>query len=158
MAKQQVIERRATTIAPPEVVYGLLADGSTWPSWSPIGQFDLLEPGEREGDQPEGRNAVRLFTTGRTKSRERVVETRPSQVFSYTLEHGMPLRDYKAVVTLAPNGAGTSIEWRSTFFVIRRGTGWIYRTFLGRFIGRTVQGLAQRAAALVGRTLNVPGD
>jgi hypothetical protein len=150
MAKQQLIEQRATTIAPPEVVYGLLADGSTWPSWSPIGQFELLEAGERVGDQPEGRNAVRLFTTGRTKSRERVVETRPNQVFSYTLEHGMPLRDYKAVVTLTGNGAGTCIEWRSTFFVSRPGTGWIYRTFLGRFIGRSVQGLAQGAAAVVG--------
>lgn len=147
MATQQVIEQRATTIAPPEMVYGLLADGSTWPSWSPIGRFELLESGERVGDQPEGRNAVRLFTTGRSKSRERVVETRPNEVFSYTVEHGLPLRDYTAVINLSPNGAGTSITWRSTFFATRPATGWIYRILLGRFIGRTVQGLARGAAA-----------
>ena len=93
----QVIDQTSTTGAEPASVYALLADGSTWPEWSPIGAFELIEPGD---GTPEGLGAVRLFTTGRHKSRERVVECRPGEVFSYVLEKGLPLRDYKAVITL----------------------------------------------------------
>jgi hypothetical protein len=139
---QQVIERAATTTADPSVVYALLADGSTWPVWSPIGSFELLDPGD---GNPEGLGAVRLFTTGRIKSRERVVECRPGEVFVYELEAGMPLRDYRAVVTLTPSQDGTTVRWRSTFRATVPGTGWLYRRQLGAFIGRTVQGLGAAA-------------
>jgi Polyketide cyclase / dehydrase and lipid transport len=140
---QQVIDRTATTTADPLAVYALLADGSTWPQWSPLGSFELIEPGD---GTPEGLGAVRLFTTGRVKSRERVVERAPGEAFSYVLEAGLPLRDYRAVVTLTPTDAGTSIRWRSTFHAKVPGTGWIYRRQLGTFIGRVVEGLAAAAA------------
>ncbi len=140
---QQVIDRTAMTSADPSAVYALLADGSTWPEWSPLGSFELLEPGD---GTPEGTGAVRLFTTGRINSRERVVECRPGEVFSYVLEAGLPLRDYKAVVTLTPAGGGTSIHWRSTFRAKVPGSGWIYRWQLGNFISSTVEGLAVVAA------------
>jgi hypothetical protein len=139
---QQVIERTATTTAAPSAAYALLADGSTWPEWSPLGSFSLIEPGD---GTPEGIGAVRLFTTGRIKSRERVVERRPGEVFSYVLEAGLPLRDYRAVITLTPTGSGTTINWRSTFRAKIPGSGWIYRRQLGTFIGNTVDGLAAAA-------------
>ena len=142
---EQVIDRRATTTAGPTAVYALLADGSTWPGWSPIGSFELIEPGD---GIPEGLGAVRLFTTGRVKSRERVVERTPGQTFSYVLEAGLPLRDYRAVVTLSPSAAGTSIGWRSTFRAKVPLTGWLYRRQLGAFIGRTVEGLAEAASTV----------
>ncbi len=140
---QQVIDRTATTTADPPAVYALLADGSTWPEWSPLGSFELMEPGD---GTPEGVGAVRLFTTGRHTSRERVVERRPGEAFAYVLEAGLPLRDYRAVVTLSPAEAGTLIRWRSTFRAKVPGTGWLYRRELGKFIGRTVDGLATAAA------------
>jgi len=149
---QQVIDRTATSSAAPSAVYALLADGSTWPQWSPVGSFELLEPGD---GTPEGIGAVRLFTTGRIKSRERVVEGRPGEVFSYVLEAGLPLRDYTAVVTLTPARSGTSIHWRSTFRAKVPGSGWIYRWQLGNFIGSTVEGLAVAAARA--RTAQAPG-
>jgi len=139
---QQVIDRTATTTAAAAAVYALLADGSTWPEWSPLGSFELVEAGD---GTPEGLGAVRLFTTGRMKSRERVVECRPGEVFAYVLEAGLPLRDYRAVVTLTPTEGGTSIRWRSTFRAKVPGTGWLYRQKLGSFIGRTVEGLAVAA-------------
>jgi hypothetical protein len=134
-----VIDVMATTRSDPASVYALLADGSTWPGWSPIDDFELIAPGE---GSPEGLDAVRLFTTGRHKSRERVVECRPGEAFAYVLEKGLPLRDYKAVVTLTPTGGGTSITWHSSFRPKVLGTGWIYRRELGKFIKRTVEGLA----------------
>ena len=95
--------------------------------------------------RPEGLGAVRLFTTGRHKSRERVVTCRPGQVFAYELEAGLPLREYRAVVTLTSSPQGTAINWRSTFRPKVPGTGWLYRRQLGKFIGRTVEGLAAAA-------------
>jgi hypothetical protein len=136
---QQVIDVTATTGADPAAVYELLADGSTWPEWSPIDSFELLTPGN---GTPEGLGAVRLFTTGRHKSRERVVTCEPGKVFAYELEAGLPLRSYRAVVTLASTPQGTAINWRSTFRPKVPGTGRLYRRELGRFIGRTVEGLA----------------
>jgi hypothetical protein len=139
----QVIEKTATTTGDPKSVYELLADGSTWPAWSPLGSFELLAPGD---GSPEGLGAVRLFTTGRHKSRERVVEERPGESFAYVLEAGLALRDYKAVVTLTPAaGGGTLINWRSTFTAKVPGTGGLYRRQLGAFIERCVQGLAAAA-------------
>lgn len=141
MAKQ-VIDQTVKTGADPSSVYALLADGSTWPEWSPIGAFELIAPG---AGTPEGLGAVRLFTTGRHKSRERVVTCQPGQVFAYVLEAGLPLRDYKAVVTLTPAVGGTTINWHSTFRPKVPGTGWIYRRELGKFIRHTVEGLAAAA-------------
>jgi len=68
------------------------------------------------------------------------------------LEAGLPLRYYRAVVTLTPTEAGTAIRWRSTFQAKVPGTGWIYRCQLGNFIGRTVDGLAATTAARARRT------
>ena len=138
---QQVIDETVTTRADPAAVYALLADGSTWPEWSPLGSF-ALAPGD---GTPEGLGAVRLFTTGRHKSRERVVTCRRGEVFAYELEAGLPLRDYKAVITLMPQGGGTTINWRSTFGARVPGTGWLYRRELGKFIRKTVEGLAAAA-------------
>ena len=143
----QVIDHTATTSADPAAVFALLADGATWPDWSPIGSFELITPGD---GTPEGLGAVRLFTTRRIKSRERVVERRPNEVFSYVLESGMPLRDYRAVITLTPTADGTSINWRSTFRAKVPGSGSVYRRALGRFIGQTLDGLA--TAAVQART------
>ena len=139
---EQVIDHTVASAATPDAVFDLLADGSTWPEWSPLGSFELLEPGD---GIPEGLGAVRLFTTGRHKSRERVVERRPGEVFSYALEAGLPLRDYRAVITLTSADGGTAIRWRSTFRAKVPGTGWLYRWQLDKFIGQTVAGLAAAA-------------
>jgi len=46
MATPITVVARAWTAAAPLTVYDLVADGATWPSWTPIGSFRL----EREGD------------------------------------------------------------------------------------------------------------
>jgi uncharacterized protein YndB with AHSA1/START domain len=142
----QVIEHTVNTEAPPAAVFALLADGSTWPRWSPIDAFELEAPGA--GD-PEGVGAIRVFTTGRHVSRERVVTVQPDEVFSYELLSGMAIRDYRAVVTLSPLGDGTSIHWRSTFRAKLPLSGRLYQRELGRFIGQVVDGLARAAGSAV---------
>jgi hypothetical protein len=139
---QKVIEHELTTKAPPTTVFALLVDGSTWPEWSPIGSFELVEKGD--GD-PEGVGAVRIFRTGRIASKERVTLVRPNEIFAYELVSGLAIRDYGAVIRLQQSGEGTRISWRSTFRPKLPGTGWVYQRQLGRFIGLTVNGLAAAA-------------
>ena len=134
----QLIDEREWSCASPEAVYDLLANGSTWPTWSGIDSFELAEPGDEGG---ESLHAVRHFRTGRTTSIEQLVELVPGRRLSYVLLSGLPLRDYRADVDLLPSDGGTLIRWRSTFVAKRPGTGWLYRRALARFIGGTVRGL-----------------
>ena len=142
MSKLREIDRRAWSAADPQTVWALLADGSTWPVWSPIRSFELRERGD---DGAGGLGAIRVFHTGRATSVERVAELRPGRRFSYELASGLPLRGYRADIDLDPSKGGTSIRWHSTFFPERRGTGWFYRLFLGWFIGKCANGLARHA-------------
>jgi hypothetical protein len=143
---QQEIDDEVTTKGTPEAVFKLLIDGSTWPQWSPIDSFELVKPGL---GTPEGVGAVRIFRTGRTTSTERVSMVEPNVMFSYVLVSGLPLRDYKAVVTLEPRDGVTVIHWRSTFRAKIPGSGWLYRRQLSLFIGHLLNGLALEAAASV---------
>jgi len=137
---QQVVHQVATTEADAGTVYELLADGSTWPEWSPIDSFELLEPG---AGAPEGLGAVRRFTTGRIHSTERVVELRPGEQLSYVLLSGLAVRNYRADITVAPGPGGTTITWHSGFRSKMPGTGGLYRRSLSKFIGRCAEGLAR---------------
>jgi uncharacterized RmlC-like cupin family protein len=141
---RQHIDIRVRSAAAPAAVYALLIDGASWPTWSPIDSYTL----ERTGpDEPEGVGAIRLFRTGRVKSRERVIERVPDRQFSYELVSGLAIRDYRADVRLAPDGSGTQIHWHSSFDAKLPGTGRLYRRTLDRFIRRSVDGLAARAGS-----------
>jgi hypothetical protein len=145
MGRQEISER-AHTSAPPAAVHALLRDGATWPAWSPLGSFELREEGRDGGESP---GAIRVFRTGRTTTVERIVELVPDRRFSYELVSGIPIRGYRADVDLTPAAdGGTDIHWHSTFTARVPGTGGLIRRSLGRFIGRTVAGLAAHAAAL----------
>ncbi|WP_372666881.1 SRPBCC family protein [Amycolatopsis kentuckyensis] len=138
----QKISVRGVTAADPDTVYALLRDGASWPRWSPLGSFELVREGR---DEPEGLGAIRLFRTGGVRSYEEIVALEPGRRFGYALDHGLPLRDYVAYVDLAPVDGGTEIHWHSSFTAKVPGTGWFYRRFLARFIGRVVAGLVEAA-------------
>jgi uncharacterized protein YndB with AHSA1/START domain len=131
------VERRSS--APPERVWPLLADAGTWARWAP---FD--ESGVEEGS---GVGELRRFRTGRRVTRERVVELDPPRRLVYELVSGIPIRDYRAEVTLTPDAGGTRIEWHSTFEPQLPGTGWLARRGLERFVERAAEGLARAAAS-----------
>src|SRR6476660_7782743 len=57
MGKKHEIDERAWSAAVPDTVYRLLAEGSTWPVWSPIDSFELQEEGR---GAREGLDAVRI--------------------------------------------------------------------------------------------------
>ena len=129
-------------------LYALLRDGATWPTWSPLESFELERPGNSGG---ESVNAIRVFRTGRTTSRERIVELIEGQRLGYALLSGLPLKDYRATVDLIPDGDGTVIHWRSRFKAKVPGTGWLYKLALTRFIRRCATGLAAAPASTSSR-------
>ncbi|HUZ22074.1 MAG TPA: SRPBCC family protein [Acidimicrobiales bacterium] len=143
MARQQ-ISVTAWSRAHPGVLYSLLCTGATWPTWSPIGSFELERPGPDGG---EGIGAVRLFRTGLVRSHEEIGSLEQDRPFGYALLQGMPLRDYRAAVELSEDRGGTTVRWSASFSAAIPGTGRFYRWFLGRFIKRCALGLAAFAAS-----------
>src|SRR2546423_6182899 len=76
--------------AAPDAVWELLADRSTWPSWSPLGARSGVRP-VRDGT-PDGLGGIGQFVTGRYRVCEEIVEREPPRRLSYTLLSGLPLR------------------------------------------------------------------
>jgi uncharacterized protein YndB with AHSA1/START domain len=147
------IDRRAVVPAPPAAVWADLVDGSRWPTWSPLGSYELVTPGSTGPDAPLGE--VRTFRTkqvvGETAPREEVVEVVPERRLSYVLLGGMPLDGYRADIDLTPVAGGTEVRWRSSFTARRPGMGVVYRRMLGLFIQRCVDGLAAKHASATAR-------
>jgi uncharacterized protein YndB with AHSA1/START domain len=132
------LEATARSSAPPEKVWELLADARTWPEWA-----DFASAGVEEG---AGEGEVRRFRRGRWTTRERVTAFEPPRRLGYELLSGIPVRDYRSEVLLAPTGdGGTEIRWRSTFRQKLPLTGRALRKGLQRFVAETAEGLARAA-------------
>jgi uncharacterized protein YndB with AHSA1/START domain len=132
------IDVRARSAAPPEQVWALLADAGSWTSWAGFDEAAVVE-----GD---GLGEVRRIRSGRVESRERVIGFEPPGRFAYELLSGLPIRDYRAEVTLTPGtDGGTEIRWHSTFRPKVPGIGWLMLPRLRQFIARTAEGLARAA-------------
>jgi hypothetical protein len=129
--------------AAPEAVFGLIADGASWPTWSPIESFALERPGD---PLPEGVGAIRVFRRGRTTGRDEIVEIVPDRRLAYVSLSGLAVRDYRAEIDLERTGEGTTIRWQASFLPTSVGTGWLLRFGLRRFLQQCAHGLAEHAA------------
>jgi Polyketide cyclase / dehydrase and lipid transport len=140
--RRRHIEVTTHSEAAPNAVFALLADGNTWPIWSPIESFEL----EREGNPPpEGPGAIRVFRRGRTVGRDQLVDVAPAVRFVYASLSGLPVRDYLAEVELTAVVGGTDVEWQASFLPKMPGTGWILERGLRRFLDQCARGLARYA-------------
>ncbi|MQA04842.1 MAG: SRPBCC family protein [Streptosporangiales bacterium] len=145
--RRQEIDVRVHTAATPATVYALLRAGASWPTWSPVDSYESETP--VDGD-PDAAGAIRVFRTkrwsGTVVNREQVLELVPNERVSYTTLSGLPIRDYRADITLTPDTNGTAIHWHSTFYPKLPGTGGMLKRTLGTFIETTARGLAAHAA------------
>ena len=146
MARRRSIDITVHSTARPDAIYALLADGSTWPQWSPMDSVSL----EREGNPPpEGVGAIRVNRRGRTTGRDEITELVPGRRFGYRSLSGLPVVDYRAQVDTEPEGTGATIRWRSSFQPKYPGTGLLWQAGIRRFLRQCAKGLARYAA--VGR-------
>ena len=142
--RKRHISIHVDSAAPPATVFRLLAEGPTWPDWSPIESFELERPGD---PPPEGVGAIRVFRRGRTTGRDQILEAVPSSRLAYASRSGLPVRDDVGQVDLTPNGdGGTHLPWHSDFQPAVRGTGWLVQQGIRRFLRQCARGLAQHAA------------
>jgi hypothetical protein len=128
-------EVQARSRAAIEKVWRVLTDSRHWPEWTPLPTPTM----EREGDPPPfGLGAVRRFAWGPVGSSEEVVLWEPPHRYGYAVVGGMPIRGYRAIVTLSESGGGTTITWhgqfdRATWPGLSRPLRWFTRTALQRF-------------------------
>lgn len=139
-----VVKRVVDCKAPPETVFALLSDSSSYPSWSTIESYEMERPGFSE---PHGVGEIRVLSAGRYRIREEVVEIVPGRTMAYTLLSGLPMRDYRGETTLDPlPGGGTRITWQSSFRGVAC-TGWFMRLFMGRALNMLTTALSRAAEA-----------
>jgi uncharacterized protein YndB with AHSA1/START domain len=136
---QLSVEAEAVSQAAPEAVWLLVADVdrySQWGPWRASGYTSMGDPGAG------GVNAVRWMQYGRTLTTERVLAADRPRLLVYTVIKGIPVRNYRAEVTLTPAGDGTHIRWSASWD----------RTLGGRIVHRSLRKfypemIAQLAAA-----------
>ena len=139
-------EITARSDAPPERVFALLADATSWTRWGgpAIGHASW----EREGDPaPGGIGAIRKVGRFPMFGYEQIEADDPPTHHAYTLVKGNPVRNYRADVHLVADDGGTRITWRATFDPLIPGTGWALAGFYRRFISGLARRLAAYAAA-----------
>ena len=125
--RQLHVEAEGVTRADPEVVWSLVADANSYPSWGPWndGGYQPAAQG------PSRKGSIQRFRYGRrTTTVEEILEADGPRRLVYTVVHGIPVRNYRAEVTLTPIApSGTSVRWMATWD----------GTFMGRLVHRRLQ-------------------
>ena len=121
------VEAEGTTRAAVEAVWALVSDANTYPRWGPWSDGGYDPP----GNGPSRPGSVQWFRFGRrTTSVEKILEVDAPLRIVYTVTRGIPVKNYRAEVTLAPKATGgTSIRWAATWD----------KTLMGRLVHRKLQ-------------------
>jgi hypothetical protein len=139
---RQVVDQSTRSTAPADAIWPMLADTTTWSDWGAWSRAELVREGE---PPPGGVHSVKRLKSFPVTTVEEVTVFDPPHRLGYELRSGMPLRGYRAEVTLTPADGGTDIRWRSEFEPKLPGTGAFYRTVLSRFMADAVKRLAAAA-------------
>ncbi|MCL2395968.1 MAG: SRPBCC family protein [Acidimicrobiaceae bacterium] len=113
-----------TARATPEAVWALVSDATRYPDWGPWRAAKYRRPGDTS---PRGPGAVQWLQSSRRYlmrypvSVEKILEVEEGRRLAYTVIRGIPVRNYRAEVTLTPTGDGTHIRWAATFDSTPRG-------------------------------------
>jgi uncharacterized protein YndB with AHSA1/START domain len=140
MSESLHVEAEGTAKAPPETVWALVSDVTRYPEWGPWRAGVYRSPGDTS---ERGPGAVYSLTSSRRYGLrypvmvEKVLAAEEGQRLVYALIKGMPVRNYRAEVTLTPVDGGTRIRWAATWDA----------TVGGRFVYRSLRALYPRVVA-----------
>src|ERR1700756_437926 len=93
-----------TAHVPPEVVWSLLSDVMVYPQWGPWRKAGYRSEGDAAAN---GKGAV--YGLRYPVSVEEILDVEPGKRLAYTVLRGIPVRNYRAEVTLTPSPDGTLI-------------------------------------------------
>jgi uncharacterized protein YndB with AHSA1/START domain len=139
MSQLQVAAER-TARATPEAIWALVSDANSYPQWGPWSAGGYRRPGDTS---PRGPGAVQwLRSSHRAYLRyattiEKILEAEEGRRLVYTVLKGIPVRNYRAEVTLTPTAGGTHVRWAATWDA----------TLGGRIVLRTLRKLYPRIVA-----------
>jgi uncharacterized protein YndB with AHSA1/START domain len=150
------VEAEQTTRAAPEAVWDLVSDATRYPEWGPWSAAGYQRPGETS---PRGPGAVQWLRSSHRAylryptSIEKILEAEAGRRLVYTVIGGIPVRNYRAEVTLTRSGDGTRIRWAATWD----------STLAGRVAARALrkiypQIVADLAAAAENQAASPPGS
>ena len=112
------VEAEATAKASPEAVWALVSDATRYPSWGPWSDGHYEKTGE---ESPRGVGAVQVLRSAQrymgrhVTSVEKILEFEEDRRLAYTVIRGIPVRNYRAEVTLTPAADGTRIRWTANW-------------------------------------------
>jgi uncharacterized protein YndB with AHSA1/START domain len=134
------VEAEQTVQASPQTVWALVSDTTTYPQWGPWRKAEYTSPGD---SSPHGLGAVYWLESSRryglryTVSVERIVDFQEGRSLAYTVVKGIPVRNYRADITLTPTAGGTRIRWAASWD----------RTLAGRLVHRSLRVLYPQIVA-----------
>jgi uncharacterized protein YndB with AHSA1/START domain len=100
------VEAEGTAKVAPAAVWPLVADATRYCEWGPWNASGYESP-----DADTSAGTVRWMRYGRTTTVERMLEVDSGRRIVYTVLRGIPVRNYRAELTLTPDGSGTHIRW-----------------------------------------------
>jgi uncharacterized protein YndB with AHSA1/START domain len=126
------VQAEGVTSADPQVVWALVADATSYPSWGPWNDGGYQPPSQ----VPSRKGSIQWFRYGRrTTTVEEILEADEPRRLAYTVVRGIPVRNYRAEVTLTPVASGgTSVRWTAAWDA----------TFMGRMVHRRLQQIYQQ--------------
>jgi uncharacterized protein YndB with AHSA1/START domain len=146
------VEAEQMTTAAPEDVWALISDAMTYPRWGPWSEAAYRSPGDAS---PRGPGAVywlrssRRYGLLRPVSIEKILDAEEGRRLAYTVIGGIPVRNYRADITLTPAADGTLIHWEASWDQTPAGR--LVHRSLSRLYPQIVAGLAAAAERQAGQ-------
>jgi len=143
------VEADGTARAEPATVWALISDATSYPVWGPWSAAEYERPGDAS---PRGAGAVYWLRSSRraylryVTTLEKILETDEERHLAYAVIGGIPVRNYRADITLTPTAAGTHIRWAATWDdtprgrIVHRGL----RTFYPQMLAELVAAAEER--------------
>jgi uncharacterized protein YndB with AHSA1/START domain len=154
---QLEVSAERTVRAAPEVLWALVSDVTRYPGWGPWRAAEYRRPGDTS---PRGPGAVQWLQSSRRYlgrypvSVEKILAAEEGRLLAYTVIGGIPVRNYRAEVTLTPAGDGTHIRWTAAWDATARGR-LVWRS-LRTLYPQIVEDLAAAAERLESQTTGTP--
>jgi hypothetical protein len=139
MARRFSFEFTTHSAADVGTLFALAADGGHYSQWA--GLLIPRSSWERQGDPPPGGvGAIRRLGLWPIVMREETVAYEQDHRYAYVIRSAVPMRDYQAELTFAPNGDGSDLTVRARFEERIPGTG----ALVGRFMEGILRSLTAR--------------
>jgi Polyketide cyclase / dehydrase and lipid transport len=137
---------RVRSAASKEQIFGLVSDATTWSRWA--GPMIMHSSWAAQGDPaPGGVGAIRKLGSKWVATREQITEYDAPHYLAYILLGRLPIRGYRAIVSLDADGDGTRITWAGAFETVVPGTGRLFAWVLKHMVGDMARRLARYADA-----------